>query len=216
MSAISNLKERVVTRVGETLRRPYSYVVGEVERWSPKKRQTVSLGVGALVVVVFAYVTYTTFSSISDLREGNMAIREALAAIAENRDVYLEAKARNAALEARIGNEPPQLTGDIEAAARAENVKIDEQTERPAVPAGKRYIEHDVDLRVREVDLQSLTKFLKRVETGPRLIFFTRMSLKHRYSSDSDKLDAELTATAIEKVHEDKTKKKPEAAGKKE
>src|SRR6478736_4034574 len=200
MSAISNLKERVVTRVGETLRRPYSYVVGEVERWSPKKRQTVSLGVGALVVVVFAYVTYTTFSSISDLREGNMAIREALAAIAENRDVYLEAKARNAALEARIGNEPPQLTGDIEAAARAENVKIDEQTERPAVPAGKRYVEHDVDLRVREVDLQSLTKFLKRVETGPRLIFFTRMSLKHRYSSDSDKLDAELTATAIEKL----------------
>jgi Tfp pilus assembly protein PilO len=216
MSAISNLKERVVTRVGETLRRPYSYVVGEVERWSPKRRQTVSLGVGALVVVVFLYVTWTTFSSISDLREGNMAIREALAAIAENRDVYLEAKARNAALEARIGNEPPQLTGDIEAAARAENVKIDEQTERPAVPAGKRYVEHDVDLRVREVDLQSLTKFLKRVETGPRLIFFTRMSLKHRYSSDSDKLDAELTATAIEKVHEDKTKKKPETAGKKE
>ena len=42
------------------------------------------------------------------------------------------------------------------------------------------------------------------------------MALKHRYSSDSDKLDAELTATAFEKVKEDKTKKKPEAAGKKE
>ena len=49
---------------------------------------------------------------------------------------------------------------------------------------------------------------MRRVETGPRLIFFTRLSLKHRYSADSDKLDAELTATAFEKVHEDKTKKK--------
>ena len=60
-------------------------------------------------------------------------------------------------------------------------------------------MQHDVDLKLREVDLQSLTKFLRRVETGPRLIFFTRMSLKHRYS-ETDKLDAELTATAFEKV----------------
>jgi hypothetical protein len=210
MSAISNLKERVV----DTLRRPYSYFAGEWERKSPKYRRNASVGALGVAVVVFIAVAWSAFSNISDLREGNSAIREALAAIAENRDVYLEAKTRNAAQEARIGNEPPQLIADIEAAARAENVKIDEQTERPAVAAGKRYLEHDVDLRVREVDLQSLTKFLKRVETGPRLVFFTRMSLKHRYSSDSDKLDAELTAAAFEKVHE--TKKKPEPAGKKE
>jgi hypothetical protein len=61
---------------------------------------------------------------------------------------------------------------------------------------------------------------MRRVETGPRLIMFTRVSLKHRYS-ETDKLDAELTATAFEKVKEDKKKKtdgqKPgAAAGKKE
>lgn len=211
MSVFSSLRDKIVG----TLRRPYSYFTAEWERQSPRTRRTLSLAVGAIAVLVFAIVAWNAFGSISDLREGNAAIREALAAIAQNRDVYLEAKARNTAQEARIGNEPPQLTADLEAAARAENVKIDEQSERPAVPAGKRYIEHDVDLRVREVDLQSLTRFLKRVETGPRLIFFTRLSLKHRYSSDSDKLDAELTATAFEKVRE--TKKKAETpAGKKE
>ena len=47
---------------------------------------------------------------------------------------------------------------------------------------------------------------MRRVETGPRFIFFTRISLKHRYS-ETDKLDAELTATAFEKVKEDKKKK---------
>jgi Tfp pilus assembly protein PilO len=211
-TAVSNVRERVVN----TLRRPYSYISGEWERWAPRKRRVVSGAVGLVVAFVLLMVVWSTFSSIGELEEGNAAIREALAAIAQHRDEYLEAKARNAVQEARIGNEPPQLTADLEAAARAENVKIDEQSERPAAPAGKRYIEHDVDLRVREVDLQSLTKFLKHVETGPRLIFFTRMSLKHRYSSDSDKLDAELTATAFERVKEDKTKKKPEAAGKKE
>ena len=47
---------------------------------------------------------------------------------------------------------------------------------------------------------------MRRVETGPRFIFFTRISLKHRYS-ETDKLDAELTATAFEKVKDDKKKK---------
>src|SRR6185436_6278030 len=178
MSAISELKERVVARVVATLRRPYSYIAGEVERWSPKRRRVVSLGSLAIAALLLIGIAWSTFSSISDLREGNAAIREALSAIAQHRDEYLEAKARNAVQEARIGNDPPQLTADLEAAARGENVKIDEQSERPAVPAGKRYLEHDVDLRIREVDLQSLTKFLKRVETGPRLIFFTKMSLK--------------------------------------
>jgi Tfp pilus assembly protein PilO len=70
-----------------------------------------------------------------------------------------------------------------------------------------------VDLKLREVDLQTLTKFLRRIETGPRLIFFTRLSIKRRYS-DNDKLDVEATATAFERLREEKQKKKPE--GKKE
>jgi len=154
--------------------------------------------------------------AIGELEDGNAAIREALGAIAKHRDEYLDAKARNAVQEARIGNEPPQLTGDLEAAARAENVQIAESNERPVVPAGRRYVEHDVDLRVREVDLQSLTRFMRRIETGPRLVYFTRLSLKHHYSETEDKLDVELTATAFEKVHEEKTKKKPDGAARKE
>ena len=49
---------------------------------------------------------------------------------------------------------------------------------------------------------------MRRVETGPRLIFFTRLALKHPLLGRPDKLDVEATATAFEKVHEDKTKKK--------
>ena len=121
-------------------------------------------------------------------------------------------------MEQRIGNDPPQLTADLEAAAKGENVQIAESNERPVAPAGssRRYLQHDLDIKLREVDLQSLTKFMRRVETGPRFIFFTRISLKHRYS-ETDKLDAELTATAFERVKEKEKKKAetPKAAGKK-
>jgi general secretion pathway protein M len=205
MSAFSNLRESV----GSTLRRPVRWGQAEWERMGPRERRLVTWFVVFVLVSTLGFGVWSALDSIGDLQSGNASIRDALAEIGRHRDEYLEAKARNAVQEARIGEAAPQLTADLEAAARAENVQIAESNERPAVPVGRRYLQHDVDLKVREVDLQSLTKFLRRVETGPRLVYFTRLSLKHRYSSDSDKLDVELTATAYEKVHEDKTKKEP-------
>jgi general secretion pathway protein M len=212
MSALANIREKLTVAA----KRPMAYFTREWDRLAPRERRWVA---GLAVVVTVAAIALgfgNAISDIGDLESGNAAIREALGEIGKHRDEYLEAKARNAVQEARIGNDPPQLTADLEGAARAENVPIAESSERPTVPAGRRYLQHDVDLKLREVDLQSLTKFLRRVETGPRLVLFTRLSMKHRYSTDSDKLDVELTATAFEKVREDKTKKKPEAPGKKE
>jgi hypothetical protein len=127
----------------------------------------------------------------------------------------MEAKSRSTVQEQRIGTEPPQLTTDLEAAAREAGVQIAESNERPVSPAGRRYSQHDVDLKIRDIDLQSLTQFMRRVETGQRLIFFSRLSLKRRYS-EAEKLDVEATATAFEKLREDKDKDKTKSAKKPE
>jgi type II secretory pathway component PulM len=215
MSAFANLRQAV----GRAARLPVDYFHSWWERTAPRTRKlVVGLAITCVSMLVLSIAT-VTFSSISSLEEENGQIREALAEITKHHDEYLDAKTRNAVQEARIGNDPPQLTADLEAAARGENVQIAESSERPVQPAGAshRFLQHDVDIKLREVDLQSLTKFMRRVETGPRFIFFTRISLKHRYS-ETDKLDAELTATSFEKVKDDKKKKaegtKP--AGKKE
>jgi general secretion pathway protein M len=206
MSAFDNIREPV----GRLLRGPAVRLAAWWERLAPRERRGISvLGLVGVTVAVVGGGMYA-MNKIGDLQDQNAAIRDALGAIAQHRDEYLEAKSRNAVQEARIGNDPPQLTADLEAASRAENVQIAESSERPAVPAGRRYVEHDMDIKIRETDLQSLTKFMRRVETGPRLVFFTRLELKHRYSDDSDKLDVELTATAFERVRDDKIKKRPD------
>jgi general secretion pathway protein M len=204
MSVLSNLRESV-TRLA---RRPAALFLGEWERMGPREKRWITAFASVVATAAVALFVIFKLSDISDLEEDNAAIRDALSAISKHRDEYLDAKARNSVQEARIGDAPPQLAGDLEAAARAENIQIAESSERPTVPAGRRYVEHDTDLKIREADLQSLTNFLKRVETGPRLIFFTRLALKHPYAADPGKLDVEATATAFEKVHEDKTKKK--------
>ncbi len=167
---------------GRVLARPIGYVTAWWERLAPRQRKLfvsfVATGLGLLTI----FGTWTVFSTISDLEDGNAAIRDALKAIATNRDAYLDAKARGAAQEARIGTDPPQLTGDIEAAAHEETLEIAESSERPATPAGRRYLEHDVDIKMRGVGLQPLTKFMRRLETGPRLVFFTHFSLKRNFA----------------------------------
>jgi general secretion pathway protein M len=210
MSVLSKLRELL----GRIFQRPIAYVASEWERWSPRQKRFVTIGTVALAISIVAVSAWTSMIGISDLEEGNAAIRDALSAISKHRDEYLDAKARNSVQEARIGDAPPQLAGDLEAAARAENIQIAESSERPTVPAGRRYVEHDTDLKIREADLQSLTNFMRRVETGPRLVFFTRLALKHPYAADPGKLDIEATATAFERVHEDKTKKKAGGADK--
>jgi len=212
MSAFSNIREAV----GRRLQRPVGFVSSWWERFAPREKRILTILATVVTISTIIYGAWSSLANIGDLEEGNAAIREALTAIAKNRDAYLEAKARNTVQEARIGDAPPQLAGDLEAAAHAENIQIAESSERPTVPAGRRYVEHDTDLKIRATDLQSLTNFMRRVETGPRLIFFTRLAIKHPYGADPDKLDVEATATAFEKVHEDKTKKKAAGPEKKE
>jgi hypothetical protein len=203
-------------RIRMAFGRPFRYFGAEWERMAPRERRWVAGLAIAIVAVGSVLGIFLVFSTITSLEEGNADIREALGAIGKHRDEYLEAKARAQAQEQRLGSDPPQIVADIEAAAREETVQIAESNERPPLGAGKRWIEHDVDLKIRGVDLQALSNFLRRVETGARPIFCTRLSLKRRFS-EADKLDAELTATAFERVKEAVAgKKKPDGKEKPE
>lgn len=205
---------KLTEKITAALRKPTSYVAAEWERMAPRERRLVTgLSIGVLTVGT-ALGVYLVFSSIGELEEGNADIREALATIAKNRDEYLEAKTRAQAQEQRLGSDPPQLVADIESAAREEQVQIAESNERPPLAVGKRWIEHDVDLKIRGVGLQALANFLRRIETGARPIFCTRLTLKRRFS-EAEKLDVELTATAFERVKDlPAGKKKPDGKDK--
>ncbi|HEY4187811.1 MAG TPA: hypothetical protein VGP07_22235 [Polyangia bacterium] len=201
MSLLLTIRNRARQLSRQVLGRPLGYLSAEWERMPAREKRSVTVLGIVIVVVAASLVVYLTFSSISDLEQNNADVREALAAITKNRDGFLEAKARAQAQEIRLGSDPPQLIADLEAAAHEETVQIAESNERPPTPVSKRWIEHDVDVKIRDVDLQSLTKFMKRVETGVRPVFFTHISLKRRFS-EADKLDAELTAMGFERVKE--------------
>lgn len=186
--------------------KPLAAIGAEWDRMAPRERRLVA-GLAIAVVVFASFVAvFFVVDSVSSLGEHNDEVREALAAIAKHGPEWRESKSHSQALDVRIGSDPPQIAADVDAASKDAGVQVAEQTERPTAPSGRRYVEHSVDLRLRQVDLMSLTKFLKKLETGPRMLLVTRLSLKRRFS-DADKLDAEMTVVAFEKIKETARKK---------
>jgi type II secretory pathway component PulM len=192
--------------LSNAFRRPAGYFAAEWNRMAPRERRLVSVLAGAVLAVLVVVVTLLTAQTLAEIKQTNEGAREALAAIAKHRDEFQEAKNRMLVQEVRIGTEQPQLAADLEAAAHETGIQIPETASRPPVPAGRRYLEHSVDVTLRQVDLLSLSKFLSKLETGRRLIVITRMNIKRSFA-EGEKLNVSLTATTYEKVAD--TRRKP-------
>ena len=201
---------RTFAKFRTLLGRPAAYFAAEWNRMSARERRLISLLGSAFAVCAFLLVGYLVFDSMQSMSEENQDMRDALDAIARHSDEFRDAKARAAAQALRIGTEPPQLAADLEAAAKEAGIQIPETADRPDAPAGKRYVEHSLDVKLRKVDLKSLANFLSKVETGRNLVLITRLQIRRSFGGDGASVDVDLTATAYERL---KDGKKPPLKG---
>src|SRR5262252_5750072 len=114
MSALTDMITKVRDAVRRVFARPIAYFAGEWERRAPRERRAIALLGATVLGMGTLLLAWWMFSSVSDLEDDNAAMRDALKAIANHRDEYLEAKARSGQQESRIGFDPPQLTADLE------------------------------------------------------------------------------------------------------
>lgn len=207
---------RIFAKLRTLLGRPAAYAAAEWNRMSARERRLISILAGAFAGCAVLLVAYLVFDSMQTMSQGNQDMRDALDAIAKHSDEFRDAKAKAAAQALRIGTEPPQLAADLEAAAKEAGIQIPETADRPDSAAGKRYIEHSLDVKLRKVDLKSLATFLSKVETGRSLVLITRLQIRRSFGGDGTSVDVDLTATTYERI-KDGSKKPPlkgAAAGK--
>jgi hypothetical protein len=206
MKALKRIFEKFRNLVG----RPAAYLGAEWNRMSVRERRLISLlgtAIGGCGVLVVGYLVFSSYQAMS---EENQSLREAIEDIAKHSDEYRDAKARAELQAKRIGTEPPQLAADLEAAAKEAGIQIPETADRPDAPAGKRYVEHSLDVKLRKVDLKSLATFLSKVETGRTLVLITRLGIRRSFGGDGTSVDVDLTATTFERL---KDGKRPPAKG---
>jgi hypothetical protein len=203
--------KRVFAKTKTVIARPTTYVVVEWGRMSTRERRLISILGGAFVGCAFLLVSYLMFDSVQTMQQENEDMRIALTDIAKYSEEYKDGKARADAQKKRIGTEPPQLSADLEAAAKEAGIQIPETSDRPEAAAGKHYVEHSLDVKLRKVDLKSLATFLSKVETGRSLILITRLQIRRSFGGDGTNVDVDLTATTYERLKEGS--KKPPLKG---
>jgi type II secretory pathway component PulM len=168
------------------------------ERLSQRERTMVgALGV-TFVLMVTLIVGFLISDGLSSLAERNADMRQALRDLDTQRDNYLRLKAKVAQMETRLGSQPVQLQGYLEAAAKESGVEIQESTERPPASTGKKFVERTVDFRLRAVTLEQLTKFMKAIETGKSLVVVTQLNVRTR-DDKHQQLDVEMSVTTYER-----------------
>ena len=168
------------------------------ERLSQRERTMVGAMGITFVIMVTLIVGFLITDGLSSMEERNADMRQALRDLDTQRDSYLRMKAKAAQMETRLGSTPVQLSGYLEAAAKESGVEIQETNELPASPAGKKFIERTLDVRLRAVTIEQLSHFMKAIETGKSLVVVTGLEIRTR-DDKHEQLDVELWASTYER-----------------
>lgn len=92
--------------------------------------------------------------------------------------------ARNRRREALLGRyraRAPALTSFVESQARQANVQVAEAQDRPPTPAGRRFVERSVSIRLRQVSLEALTDFMDRIDSAEFPVAITSIRIRRRF-----------------------------------
>lgn len=168
------------------------------ERLSQRERTMVAAMGVTFVIMVTLIVGFLITDGLSSMEERNSDMRQALRDLDTQRDSYLRLKAKASQMETRLGAQPVQMQRYLEEAAKEAGVEIPESTPRPPAPAGKKFVQQTVDLRLHAVTLEQLTKFMKAIETGKSLVVVTSLDVRTR-DDKHEQFDVEMSVSTWER-----------------
>ena len=177
------------------------------ERLSQRERTMVTaLGV-TFVLMMTLIVGFLISDGLSSMEQRNSDMRQALRDLDTQRDKYLRMKAQAAQLATRLGQTPVQLGGYLEQGAKEAGIEIPESSDIPPMPAGKRWVEHGVQLHLRAVTLEQLVKFMRTIETGRSLVVVTELNVRAR-DDKHEQFDVDMAVATYERDHGKNSPKK--------
>jgi len=158
---------------------------------SPRERRLI-FGLGGVLAFIFLIAMWFWSSSVLDSIESERAdLVDAMRTIRNERPRIRLRQQKHDQMLARYATRAPALTSFLETAAHDANLQVAEATDRPS-PAteGRRFQRRAVSIRLRHVDLQSLTAFMDRIDaaTFPIAVMFIRI---HKRFGESNSYDVD-------------------------
>lgn len=140
------------------------------------------MGLGvAIVVFLLAGIGWWSSRKLAAIEEDRASILEALRVIQRSRTRIAARNQRREAILARYRNRAPALTTFVEEQARNAHVQVSEAQDRPSTPAGTRFTQRSVVIRLRAVPLEALVDFLERIDNASFPVAITGVRLRRRF-----------------------------------
>jgi type II secretory pathway component PulM len=155
-------------------------VRGALAGLSPReKRLLILLGV-VFAVLVFLGLYWWSSTRLDAIERDRADTVDALRTIQRLRPRIAARNAQRDAILLRFRTRAPALTSFVEEQARAANVQVSESQDRPATPAGRRFTERSVSIRLRAVGLDALADFMDRIESAEFPVAITSIRIRRR------------------------------------
>lgn len=158
-----------------------SAVRGALAGLSPREKRLLIMLAVVFGALFFAGVHWWSSSQLDAIERDCADTKEALRMIQRMRPRIAARAARRDAMLLRYRNRAPALTSFVEEQARAAHVQVAESQDRPHTPAGRRFTERSVSIRLRAVGIDALADFMDRIENAEFPVAITAVRIRRRF-----------------------------------
>jgi type II secretory pathway component PulM len=168
------------------------------DRWeqaAPRERRLALLLGVSLLIALFGYIGFQISDGLDKMAKENARTRAAIASLEKHADELMSGKGKSASA---IADAPVSLATYLETIGHDVGVELPETTESSHPAKSPKFTEHTIDVTLRNITIDQLAQFLKRVETDQPSVVTQHLNVKP-YRSDHVHMDVELTIATYEK-----------------
>src|SRR5688500_18447165 len=147
---------------------------------------------------------------VSSRSSENEELKQAVAAIQENRELVRKHNEEREIVLARYAQAAPPLAGFLDKLAKDSGLEIPESQDRAPVPHGKKFEERSTKIMLRKVGMLNLVKFMERIEQSGHPVMISRLNVRKR-GTEQDAYDVEMIVSAYVRNAEAKETKPGES-----
>ena len=181
-----------------------------IDRLDARERQLLGALVAVFIGIVVLMVPLGVTALVSSRASENEELKQAVAAIQENRELVRKHNEEREVVLARYAQAAPPLAGFLDKLAKDSQIEIPESQDRAPVPHGKKFEERSTKISLRKVGMLNLVKFMERIEQSGHPVMISRLNIRKR-GTEQDAYDVEMIVSAYVRNAEAKETKPSES-----
>ncbi len=164
-----------------------------------EQRLVAVMGLMFLVFIIFLIV-FLVGSKVSDLEEEAETLAEGLRLLDEKQAAYQERKLAAADTGNQAQQKPTPLPTMVDKASKAHDLEMPDMKELPEQRHGSSWVEHSVELSMRDVDLLNLTEFMEEIiKNRTRFpVAISKLEVNKRKKADGASFHVKMTISTFE------------------